>query len=122
MQNFQFLNPLSDMSGTYVEVAHRFIPGRRGTFKVLWIQSEQQLYHKNSTCIRGISYVCQVDNCKVRAYLKEDKCYQKYGIKHFHAPQHVDHITNMAMRELKEAVRNDRMQPFRKIYNIIKKR
>lgn len=114
---------MSNLRG-YVEIQHEFVDGKRKNTKVLYLPTEKQLYHKNTTSKKlGTAYVCQEHDCKAHAYIREDgKCYQHIDTIHHHGFSDEKQERTSAISEMKSRAKNERTTPVRVIFDDVMSR
>lgn len=106
----------------FIAVDYEFVIGAREKSKLLWIPSEKQFYIKNRQTKSGMAYLCSVETCKIRVYMKGDVCNRLISDVHNHVNAVSDYNKWKALNEVKALVVQDRKTAPREIWNEVMSR
>lgn len=56
-------------------VKHEFITGSRVASVLLYVPEEKQLYKKNRAIRNGVAYLCRIQDCNSRVYVRGERCF-----------------------------------------------
>lgn len=105
-------------------VEYEIITGHREDTKLLYLLNEKQLYKKNSITKLGTHYLCIVNNCSARVYVKDGVCFKSIFSKsgHNHGLNDVFYKKLSALNDMKAKITVDKNTPLREIFNEVMSR
>lgn len=107
-----------------VVVKYEIITGYRENVSLLYALSEKQLYRKHSLTKLGTNYLCIVNNCSARVYVKDGVCFKRNSSysEHNHGINDVYYNKLSALNEMKTIIIADKETPLREIFNDVMSR
>lgn len=85
-----------------------FVSGKRSNSRLIYTTEEKQLYRVNRKLVDGsVAYLCRVEKCSVRIYLKNERVFGYSPInEHSHGDQAKDKFNFQIYNEIKKDCMN----------------